>query len=351
MDFSALKQVIYSLTGELYPGANVRVWQDGAELFSYSCGFSDEEAGSDCLPGERYAGYSVTKLLTCVCALLISEEGRLSPEDPLALYLPEFSHPEVLHIEPGRRYTAPSEGPVLIRHLFTMSAGFGTGPILPAPTRTSVSVLAKQPLLFEPGTRWEYGLCHDVLGAVLEVVEGKPLRRIIKDRIYRPLGLTGTAFLSELRDVSSLCPQYEAKSGGYQRRALDLTYAPHPDYDSGGAGIVTTADDYIRFLDALVCGKILRPETLSLMTRDVLTPIMRRDFCWPQLKGYGYGLGLRVPPENSSLSDCGWGGAAGAYTLFDLKRQLSMCFFTQVLNADETILYPALRDALYAGVE
>lgn len=341
-DFTPLTNALEAMTGVLFPGANLRIYDRGIPVLSQTFGYADEEIERPTAPDEIYAGYSVTKLLTCACALKAAEQGRIRLTDPLSEYLPEFAHMQVLHAEPSGRYTAPAGSPIRLEHLLSMSAGFGDGPAYPADTRESVKKLSERPLLFEPGTRWAYGLCHDVLGTVLETVYQKKLRHIFRDLFFEPLGMKNSRFLSEVKDVSVLTPQYEADKNGYRRRPLDRTYAPHPDYDSGGAGLVTTADDYAVFLDALACGRILKPETLALMTADRLTGQMRRDFCWPQCRGYGYGLGVR-----SGEKDWGWGGAAGAYTLVDKASKASLCFFTQVLNADEVKLYGEIRDRYF----
>ena len=108
---------------------------------------------------------------------------------------------------------------------------------------------------------------------------------------------------------------------------------------------MTTAADYRRFLDALMGGRLIGKKSLESMKTDRLSgAAMRADFNWPQTRGYGYGLGLRVPLPGSGYTDWGWGGAAGAYCLMDFDKNASLCFFTNVLGADETKLYPLLRD-------
>ena len=116
--------------------------------------------------------------------------------------------------------------------------------------------------------------------------------------------------------------------------------------DSGGAGLVTSAQDYIRFLDALQGGRIVSKANFTQMCARSINDVQQRDFNWPQMKGYSYGLGLRVPLAGSGLSDVGWGGAAGAYALMEPASSVSMCFFTSVLGTDEVYLYSSLRDAL-----
>ena len=352
MDFSPLRTFLEEACDSRLPGADVRVYRNGSELFSFHTGYSDAENEIPVEGGEVWPAYSLTKLMTCTCAMMAQEEGLLKLDTPLKAYLPEFSRMQVSELTPQGRIVRPSKNDILIEHLFTMTAGFGPDMnLLPhEETLSAVCALSKQPLLCDPGSHWLYGLSHDVLGAVLEVICGLPLRRVFEKRLYAPLGLRSTRFLSEVRDLSLLAPLYRAQGDSYKAISYDMTYAPSSLYDSGGAGIVTSAGDYIRFLDALCTGKLLDHESLTCMCRDRLNADMRRDFCWPQLNGYGYGLGLRVPPEGSRLMDAGWGGAAGGYALMDIHRQVSMCFFTNVLGADEKYLYSGLRDALYRSL-
>ncbi len=368
MEFPRLAQFIYSLCGGLLPGGDVRVYRGGEPLLKYFCGCSDEENDVPVNGKELYLGYSVTKLMTVVCALRACEDGFLNLNAPLSEYMSEFAHMRVKDARGNAEL--PLKTPILVRHLLTMSAGFGADMAFAQgrDTLSAVRALAKQPLLCEPGTHWIYGVCHDVLGAVLECVYGIRLREIFAKLLYAPLGLSNTRFLSEIRDISEIAPLYKAKNGTYERVALDYTYAPSPAYDSGGAGIVTCAEDYSRFLDALASGKLLRPETLRILRADCLSPDMRRDFNWPQCRGYSFGLGLRVPPkpadnetharaaggdllpDGAAVRDCGWGGAAGAYTLIDFETRTSLCFFAHVLGADETLLHRGIRDAFYADM-
>ncbi len=348
MDFLPLKDALDALTQTRLPCADVRVTQRGRPLFEYVCGCADVDNELPAEPDTRYSAYSLTKLMTCACAMMAREEGLLGLDAPLEDFLPEFRNPRVLLSEPGGPRVVPAAAKPALRHLLSMSAGFGDDirRLPPMDTQGAMKALARMPLYFEPGTRWLYGLCHDVLGAVLEKVYGLRLRELFRKKLYEPLGLTRTCFLSELDDLSGVAPEYKAAGEGYESIPFDLTYAPSRLYDSGGAGLVTSAGDFVRFLDALACGRLLNAESFAMMRAPQLDARQQRDFYWPQLKGYTYGLGLRVPLPGSGLTDIGWGGAAGAYALIDPQLQLSMCFFTNVLETDEAYLYPLLRDTL-----
>ena len=347
MDFSRLKAALEGLTGEMLPGFSLCASVDQRPAFSVSAGFSDEENGIEAALDTRYSAYSMTKPISACVALMASEQGKLDLNAPVSAYLEEFTDYTLLIAdERGKRVVKAPREPRVIE-LLSMSAGFGDNMALLgcAPTRQAVSCLRDQPLLFESGTRWLYGLCYEVLGAVLEEAYGLKLNEIFRCAVFEPCGMGDSCFLSEVKDYSLLAPVYRAAGAGYESAPLDLTYAPHPSYYSAGAGLVTTAADYRRFLDALMGGRLIGKKSLESMKTDRLSgATMRADFNWPQTRGYGYGLGLRAPLPGSGYTDWGWGGAAGAYCLMDFDKNASLCFFTNVLGADETKLYPLLRD-------
>lgn len=348
MDFSPLKELLDALTISRLPCADVRVMRKGQMLFEYTVGLADVENELPLQGDARFCAYSLTKLLTSACTLCALEEGLLTLETELCELMPEFSGMQVLEADASGRHLRPAREKISIRQLLTMSAGFGADMRLLAAgdTQTAARALARQPLLFEPGTRWLYGLCYEVLGAVLERVYGMRLRDVFRLKIYEKAGMHDSCLLSEVRDLSGITPLCRVCEDSYVPMAFDMTYAPNASYDSGSAGLVTSAQDYIRFLDALQGGRIVSKAGFIQMCARSLNDVQQRDFNWPQMKGYSYGLGLRVPLVGSGLSDVGWGGAAGAYALIEPASGVSMCFFTSVLGTDEVYLYSALRDAL-----
>ena len=352
MDFPHLNGALDALAGDRLPGATVWVDLCDKPAFVYSAGFSDEENGTEVREQTLFSAYSMTKPLTACVTLKACEQGRLDLQAPVSEYLREFRAFTLLLIDARGKRIVPAKNVPRVFDLLTMSAGFGEDMHLLgcAPTREAVSALAGQPLLFESGTRWLYGLCYEVLGAVLEEVYRLKLREIFQREIFEPCGMANSCFLSEISDYSRLAPVYRVKGTSYESAPLDITYAPHPGYDSAGAGLIMCAEDYACFLRALMHGRILSDESLELMKQDRLVGVMRTDFNWPQTRGYGYGLGIRVPLAGGTDTDYGWGGAAGAYCLMDFELDASLCFFTNVLGADEVYLYSLLRDSFYADM-
>ena len=352
MAFSHLRSALDALCGEQLPGAALVVSVHDKPAFVYGAGFSDEENEAPFDENTRLSAYSMTKPLTAALTMKAREKKLIDLNAPIRTYLHEFSDFDVELTEPGGKRIMQAKNEPRVIDLLTMSAGFGDDMrfLAHAPTRKAVKPLAARPLLFESGTRWLYGLCYEVLGALLEEVYGQKLRCLFRSEIFAHCGMKDSCFLGEVGDTSAIAPIYRAKNPGYESAPLDLTYAPHPGYDSAGAGLVTSAADYDKFLRALMHGRLIDQESLSLMKRDYLSDTMRRDFNWPQVRGYGYGAGIRVPLRGSTLCDYGWGGAAGAYCLMDFERDASLSFFTNVLKADEAYLYPLLRDAFTADI-
>ena len=257
----------------------------------------------------------------------------------------------------GVKRLRPAKREIELRDLFTMTAGFGyeLNALYDAPTREVVRSYAQRPLLFDPGEHWNYSLCHDVLGAVIEVIAGKRLADAMGEMIFEPLGMGDTCFLSRVGSYARIAPLYEPKT--LRILPLDMRFTPGPGYDSGGAGIVTSTRDYSKFCAALVNGGLLSAHTVTLMTCNHLNEAAQRDFNWPQVRGYGYGLGVRTlidPVKGGSpspIGEFGWGGISGAYSLMDRQNGLSAVFMTHVPGISEVFLFPRLRNVLYAALE
>ncbi len=312
------------------PGFDLAVYQDGKCILRYMNGYSDLENKVKMNGNERYNIYSCSKPITCTAALQLWEKGLFSLEDKLSDYMPEFSEMTVA-TENG---TKKAENPILIRHLFEMTAGFSykcrSPQILKAieetdgkcPTREVMKYLAKEPLLFEPGDRWEYGLCHDVLAALVEVISGEKFEIYVKKNILDVAGMNRSTFMLPDEELDTITEQYRFENGSPIKIGKTIgTFKFGSEYAAGGAGCISTVDDYIAFLEALRTHKLLKPETLELMITDRLTEHQKRSYSQP---GHGYGLGVRCPMGDERYLDFGWGGAAGAYLAADVQNKLSI---------------------------
>lgn len=322
------------------PGYDILVCKDGKPVFRCYNGYSDLENKIKMTGKERYNIYSCSKPITCTAALQLWEKGLFSLDDALSDYMPEFAEMTVKH-EDGS--IGKAENPILIKHLFEMTAGFSYAVTSPAlmqcraetegkcPTRETMRYLAKEPLLFEPGDRWNYSLCHDVLAALVEVLSGEKFEDYVEKNIFAPLGMKDSTFMLPDEALDTLAEQYRFEGGAPKNVGKRIIpYKIGSAYASGGAGGISTVEDYMKFLEGLRTHKLLKPETLALMQTDRLSTDQKRTY-WTQ-ETHGYGLGVRCP-IGAPYTDLGWGGAAGAFLAVDTENAISVYFATHLLSA------------------
>lgn len=255
-------------------------------------------------------------------------------------YLPEFAQLKVKTAN-GLR---PAKTPLLIKHLFTMTSGYDyiVGRKVAeqvraetdgkCPTREFVRKLAEAPLLFDPGERWEYGLSHDIFVALVEVVSSERFSEYVKKNIFDLLGMKNSTFSLPNENLDTICAQY---SYDFDKKLFNQVgpeiqfYKYGTEYESGGAGMISTVEDYVKFLEALRIGDlVLKNKTIDLMTTNMLTEEQEKSF-WKK-DNYHYGLGVRCPKVGKSF-DFGWGGAAGAFLMVDRTNNISVFYAQHVL--------------------
>lgn len=231
-------------------------------------------------------------------------------------------------------------------------------------TRDLVSAMSGKVLGFEPGTRFRYSLCHDVLGALIEIWSGKSFGDYLQENIFEPLGMKNTFFGIPKDDerLARMATLYRRDADGNpQKKPLSCAYNITDEYQSGGAGLVSCTEDYAVFLDALACGgvaktghRILKEETVKLMGTNHLSGMQSEDF-FKLRDGYGYGLGVRTHIDKeksgslSPLGEFGWDGATGGFSMVDLDNKLSLTYFQHVLGWDVAI-QNEMRNALYKDI-
>ena len=339
------------------PGYDLVIYKDGECVLRHMGGYADLENKIPVKGNEKYDIYSCSKPITCTAALQLWEKGLFSLEDKLSSYLPEFAEMTV-KTENGIQ---KAQNPILIRHLFEMTAGFSynlnSSALLACreetnhscPTRQTMVWLAKEPLEFEPGDQWRYSLCHDVLAALVEVISGQRFEDYVKEHIFDPLGMDDTTFLPSQTVLDSLACKYRFNDdlGKPVRHTAPNVYRLGSKYASGGAGCVSTVDDYIKFLEALRVGdRILKKETVKLMATDRLTEHQKRTYTVKEERGYG--LGVRTPKEGIAHTEFGWGGAAGAYLAVDIPNGVTIFYMQHLLNAPNQGLRDQLYDLVFA---
>ena len=391
MNFDCLKQQLNKLLEDrATPGVDCRVYKDHTEIFRYYSGLNDVENSAPLKGNELYLIFSLTKLLTSVSALQLYEKGAFDMEDNLSKYIEEFSEMyietdvvspddstkvettgEISVSEKQKKELVKAKTPITIKHILTMTAGFGYNmkdePVMKAIAKgkTTTGELAKEfsrlALYFEPGTRFKYSLCYDILGALVEIWSGLRLGEYMKKYIFEPLGMKETFFgvPKDSKTLSRLSCLYRSNDvSGFVKIPQECIFNLTEDFESGGAGLVSSTDDYALFLDALACGgvgkigaRILSESTLEMMKTNQLDGKALEDFELIK-KGYGYGFGVRthIAPQRSSSSspigEFGWDGAAGSYALVDTENHISLTYFQHLLGWDLS-LEKKLRDAFY----
>ena len=382
MNFEYMKNFMDSLTEWIIPGNSVVIYKDGKKVFEYSSGYSDLEKKIKKTGEEQLYIYSCSKVATVTAALQLYEQGKFLLSDPLYEYLTEFKK---MYVKDGDRIKA-AENPITIRDLFTMTAGLSYATNTPAfekarkltdgkmDTRTVIKCLAEEPLLFEPGARWNYSLCHDVLAVLAEVVSGMRFSEYMKKHIFEPLDMNNSyyhapndviispQYIYEIQDTKNIVElQQKEHTSGVVKRAYGNELVFGENYDSGGAGIITTVDDYAKFAAALANSgtglnnnRILSSATVKLMKTNQLNEAQRKTMNWRRLRGYGYGLGVRTlidkaeSGSNSSIGEIGWGGAAGATIIADTEEKVALFYAHHMLNPQEEYYQPRLRNVLYS---
>lgn len=356
--FENTKQFCDSFLEMGVPGFDLAVFKGGECILRHINGYSDLENKVKMQGNERYNIYSCSKLITCTAALQLWEKGLFSLEDKLSDYMPEFEEMTV-QTENGIQ---KAKNPILVKHLFEMTAGFSYNTTSPqirkcqeetngrCPTRELMKYLAKEPLLFEPGQRWEYSLCHDVLAALVEVVSGEKFEDYVKKNIFDVAGMKDSTFMLSEDELDSITEQYTFVDGAPNNVGKNITtYKLGSEYASGGAGGISTVDDYIKFLESLRTGKLIKPETLKLMTTPRLTQ-QQNQGNWTS-HSHGYGLGVRCPRGVAPYTDFGWGGAAGAFIAVDPENEISLYFGCHIISSPaqgvRSMLYRFVRADLF----
>lgn len=375
MDFRPLASFIDRITSWRIPWAEVLVMHQNDTVFRYRNGYANLEEQTPISEDAIINLYSMSKIMTCVAALQLVERGQMLLNDPVSDFLPEYAEMTVKKTLPnGEIRLEKATRAITVRDLFTMTAGFsydiGSPSIQEAvqstngklPTRDFAKALAKEPLLFEPGTQWNYSMCHDVLGALVEVVSGRRFGTYLQEEITGPLGMNDTAFDLNAEQQARLIPQYAYNDELEKAVRMDGNgFRVGTELESGGAGLLSTVSDYALFLNALTGRgtspegvRILSSASVELMRTDHLNDLTRGDYSWDQMGGYGYGLGVRTHVSKSGsgslspLGEFGWSGAAGCMAIIDPDSELTVMYAQHLLNSQEPYVQPRLRNVVYS---
>lgn len=371
-------------------GWQVMVQRHGELVHHSTAGMRDLEAQKRFTDDTIVRLYSMTKPITSVAAMMLVEEGRIQLKDPVAAYLPEFGSTPVYRSGSIQRpVTEPQTEPMLIWHLLThmsgltygfhnthavdamyRAAGFDWGQPEDLDLAECCERWATLPLVFQPGTEWNYGISTDVLGRVVEVVAGCDLESFFRQRILDPLGMADTTFLLPDESADRLAALYVPNpADGRAVRAPEFLIRPlRPKMLSGGGGLYGTAADYLRFASMILNGGVLDGERiLGRHTVDYmgsnhlpggadLEAIGRPLFAEATFTGMGFGLGFSVvldPAENkvpSSVGELAWGGAASTAFWIDPVEDLAVVFLTQLMPSSTHPIRPQLKQLVYQAL-
>ena len=360
-----------------YPGCSFLLNKKGEQVFFHACGSRNVELD---LPFDRETLvriYSMTKPVTTTALMMLLEQGLFHLDAPVSEFLPEFGDmqaliPNALTIEQTEKASAPTLHQ-LLTHTSGLSYPFNPG-VLPdamdaqdllfKPNQgvlaDQVRALAKLPLAFHPGQRWEYSVGIDVIGRVVEAVSGRTLEKYFADEIFAPIGMAETGFSVPKAAVDRFASLYTplegdamalnaAKSGSDTLRLVDQ--AGHSPFEattlfSGGGGLISTINDFARFAEMLRVGgqasgnRLLGPSTVDFMMLNHLpgdiASMGPQSFAEQPMEGMGFGLGGAVVLDPGrartpgSVGDFSWGGMASTFFWIDRKNDLSAVFFTQL---------------------
>lgn len=362
-------------------GASLLIWKGGREAYFGSAGFADREAGRPIARNALFQVFSMTKPVTGVGLMRLWEQGRFGLDDPLADYLPEFAATKVFKgVDSAGRPILKTPGrPILIRDLLRHTAGFAYWPgatyseqqiakIDPLNVGNTLaefsSKLATIPLMFEPGTQWRYSAAVDVQARLIEKLSGQPFETYMREQVLAPLGMNDSAWTEPEESFVRLATPYEVGPDAKlrpksmeQKRQLNFS---DRKLTMGGAGLASTADDYMRFARMLLGRgtldgvRILKPSTVRLMTTDQLDPKMTERWWLPTKANGGFGFDLFVrtgqpatKEENrGATGEFFWDGAWSTLFWVDPVNDMAVVFLVQKDPYDFS-LHHDIREAVY----
>lgn len=366
-----------------YMCLNVLVQRDGETVYSRAAGYADREREIPARENTIFHLYSMSKPVTAAAVMKLWEDGLLDLMDPLTRYLPAFRDQPVR--EDGR--LVPRQGEITIQDLLNMTSGipYPDGEETPEMSRLFEEAISKAegpdaigtvelanriaqtPLMFQPGTRWRYGASADILGAVVEVVSGMRFGEYLRREFFEPLGMEDTGFFIPPEKKDRLAVIYRMPCGGepvayHDKHLVILDAESDPAFESGGAGLVSTAKDYAAFMTMLMREgtsggrRYLHPSTVRFLHSGRLTPRQQETFDWPRLRGYTYGNLMRVlesPQEQCVVcqkGEYGWDGWAGTYMEIHPEEKVCALIMTAQIDRETDCARRMLRNGIYRWV-
>jgi CubicO group peptidase (beta-lactamase class C family) len=378
------------------PGAVVLVARKGKLVHASAVGFQDKDAGKPMALDSVFRIYSMTKPIVSVGMMILVEDGKVQLTDPVSKFIPAFKNQRVSTAKADAEYarvtygTVPADREMTVQDLLRHTAGLAYGEItVNAPVKDAYTKaglysptvrdydsraltpaefnerLAAAPLAHQPGTYWEYSLASDLLGRVIEAASGQRLAAFLDERIFKPLGMSDTAFVLPADKGNRLAiPFATDPASGLPNKLIDVSAVP--GNDSGGAGAVSTAPDYLRFTQMLLNGgqldgvRILSRPTIQLMASDHLGTRIQAPTTPGELllgtPGYTFGLGFAVRQGagvagvHGSQGEFMWAGYAGTYFWVDPKEEVTAVLMTQAPSPARAFYRRLLKQLVYQAI-
>ncbi len=366
-------------------GANLMIIKDGNEILYHEDGYADKEEKLPVRRDSIFRLYSMSKPVTAAAVMILFERGEIDLYDPVSKFLPGFKNQMVA----AEGELVPAQREVNIKDLLSMTSGLVYGGSdragqdtealfrelddrllgdSPMSTLEAMNKLGKCALAFQPGSAWQYGTSADVLGAVVEVVSGLSYGEFLDKEFFKPLGMQDTAFWVPEEKRDRLVKTYARNEKGelvpFYQDHLGVIHKMDriPAFESGGAGLVSTIDDYAKFAGMLMNEgslgdvRILRPRTVNYLTSYTLNTEQQKNFDdWVTLSGHSYGNLMRVMTDPSragdmgSLGEYGWDGWLGAYFCNCPRENLTFLLMMQRTDAGTTPLARRLRNVILSA--
>lgn len=371
----------YAESGQLSGGVTL-IARRGQLAFLEAFGWRDIESGSPMQPDSIFRIASHTKAVVSVAIMMLQEEGELHINQPVSRYLPEYAATTVAISDPDGSYRVePANRQITIRDLLTHTSGisYGSGPAADQwqaaglqgwylvhrdePIRETVRRMASLPFDAHPGERWVYGYNTDILGAIVEVVSGQTLEQFLQEKIFSPLKMHDTHFYLPEDKHDRLASVYSPSADGLIRApegGIMQSQGQYTDQSreifSGGAGLLSTATDYGRFLQMLLNGgeldghRLLSPKTVELMTSNH-TGNLTHFYA-----GNGFGLGFSIRQDlgsqgtPGSIGEFSWLGAYHSIYWVDPQEELVVVYLSQLIPAGSIDDHIRLRNLVYQAI-
>lgn len=368
------------------PGAILLIQQHGKPVYHRSFGVRDVATNLPMTDDTIFRLFSMSKPITSVVAMMLIDEGKIALDDPIAKYIPSFANVKVGVEKTGGDgkktldLVAPNRPPSildLMRQTSGITYGFyGDNLVRKAYAAADIYAgdydnaefaerIARLPLAENPGTLWDYGHSTDILGRIMEVVSGKSLLGIEREKLLDPMGMNATRFYVTEPDKRFLIAKTMPNDSDF--RVGFESFADKPmKWESGGGGMVSTMSDLARFAQMILDGgkfegrTYLSPKAFELMTKDHIGPEsgVDRDYFYFPGDGFGFGLGFGVrtdpgnakPPPPGSIGELKWDGASGCYFVVDRKQDMFFVLLEQTPSERQKI-QPAVKKLIYEAME